>query len=241
MEKGETPTAESPSIHESCDRLIMNHEGKWRWTECRGRVVRTPVSYTGGPEFKSRPETGYPDWKFSSVPPGKCRCALNYGNGVGQSVGYSVQLRIGRLVFDPQQGPTQPPIQWVPGVLSPGVTWDRGVTLTTHPHLVPRLSMSRSCRLLFPPPPSSAFTAYRGTAFLHQQGRWVKGNKHLWNIGQFQWDYTAQHPRRQSSSQVYFTLNYTTTAYFYILFNSIFTNYSIIGRCIIWVINSIVK
>jgi hypothetical protein len=40
--------------------------------------------------------------------------------------------------------PTQPPIQWVPGVLSPGVKPGRGVMLTTHPHLVPRLSMSRS-------------------------------------------------------------------------------------------------
>jgi hypothetical protein len=38
----------------------------------------------------------------------------------------------------------QPPIQWVPGVLSPGVKRGRGVTLTTHPHLVPRLRMSRS-------------------------------------------------------------------------------------------------
>jgi hypothetical protein len=36
-------------------------------------------------------------------------------------------------------GPTQPPIQWVPGVLR-----GRGMTLTAHPHLVPRLSMSRS-------------------------------------------------------------------------------------------------
>jgi hypothetical protein len=41
-------------------------------------------------------------------------------------------------------GPTQPLIQWVPGVLSPGVKRGRGVTLTTHPHLVPRLRMSRS-------------------------------------------------------------------------------------------------
>jgi hypothetical protein len=41
-------------------------------------------------------------------------------------------------------GPTQPPIQWVPGVLYPGVKRGRGVTLTTHPHLVPRLSMRRS-------------------------------------------------------------------------------------------------
>jgi hypothetical protein len=40
--------------------------------------------------------------------------------------------------------PTQPPIQWVPGILSPGVKRGRGVMLTTHPHLVPRKIMSRS-------------------------------------------------------------------------------------------------
>jgi hypothetical protein len=66
---------------------------------------------------------------------------------------------IGRSRFDPRQGqrifllasasrpalrPTQPPIQWVSGVLSPGVKCGQGVTLTTHPHLVPRLSKSRS-------------------------------------------------------------------------------------------------
>jgi hypothetical protein len=44
----------------------------------------------------------------------------------------------------PVLGPTQPPIQWVPGVLSPGVKRGRGVMLTIHPHLVPRLRMSRS-------------------------------------------------------------------------------------------------
>jgi hypothetical protein len=38
----------------------------------------------------------------------------------------------------PALGPTQPPVQWVPEVLSPGVKRGRGVTLTTHPHLVPR-------------------------------------------------------------------------------------------------------
>jgi hypothetical protein len=41
-------------------------------------------------------------------------------------------------VSGPALGPTQPPVQWVPGVLSPGVKRGRGVTLTTHPHLVPR-------------------------------------------------------------------------------------------------------
>jgi hypothetical protein len=39
---------------------------------------------------------------------------------------------------------TQPPVQWVPGVLSPRLKRGRGVMLTTHPYLVPRSSMSRS-------------------------------------------------------------------------------------------------
>jgi hypothetical protein len=40
--------------------------------------------------------------------------------------------------------PTQSPVQWVPGILSPGVKRGRAVTLTTHPHLVTRSRMSRS-------------------------------------------------------------------------------------------------
>jgi hypothetical protein len=34
-------------------------------------------------------------------------------------------------VSRPAVGPTQPPVQWVPGVLSPGVKRGRGVMLTT--------------------------------------------------------------------------------------------------------------
>jgi hypothetical protein len=41
-------------------------------------------------------------------------------------------------------GAHPPPVQWVPGVLSSGLKRGRGVTLTTHPHLVPRSRMSRS-------------------------------------------------------------------------------------------------
>jgi hypothetical protein len=71
-------------------------------------------------------------------------------------------------VFDPRQrqrtfpltsasrpalGPTQPPILWVPGALSPGVKRGRGVMLTTHPLLVPRLRKSRSCTSSHPNAP----------------------------------------------------------------------------------------
>jgi hypothetical protein len=102
-----------------------------------------------------------------------------YSKSRGSSGGivsdYGLDDRIGRSRFDPRQGqifllalasrpalgPTQPPIQWVPGVLSPGVKSGRGVTLTTHPHLVPRLRMSRS--YTFSPPCASM--ACSGTAF----------------------------------------------------------------------------
>jgi hypothetical protein len=63
-------------------------------------------------------------------------------------------------VSRPALGPTQPPVQWVPGVLSPGLKRGRGVTLTTPPHPVPRSRMSRS----YTSSPSSAFVACSGTA-----------------------------------------------------------------------------
>jgi hypothetical protein len=48
------------------------------------------------------------------------------------------------------------------GVLSPGVKRGRGVMLITHPHLVPRLSMSRS----YASSPPCASMACSGTALL---------------------------------------------------------------------------
>jgi len=47
-------------------------------------------------------------------------------------------------VSRPVLKPTQPPLQWVQSVLSPGLKRGRGVTLTTHNHIVPRSWMSRS-------------------------------------------------------------------------------------------------
>jgi hypothetical protein len=53
----------------------------------------------------------------------------------------------------PDLGPTQPPIQWVPGALSPGVKRGRDVMLTTHPLLVPRVRKGRSCTSCHPNAP----------------------------------------------------------------------------------------
>jgi hypothetical protein len=53
-------------------------------------------------------------------------------------------------LYRPAVGSTQTPVQWVPGVLYPGLKRGRGVTLTTHPQIVPRSRMSRSYTSYFP-------------------------------------------------------------------------------------------
>jgi hypothetical protein len=50
----------------------------------------------------------------------------------------------------PTLGPTQPPVQWVLGVLSPRVKCGQGMVLTTHPILVLRLRKCASYTS-FPP------------------------------------------------------------------------------------------
>jgi hypothetical protein len=85
-------------------------------------------------------------------------CVWERERRVAQSVQYlTMGWMTGQSRFDPRHrrknfssslcvqtgsGPTQPPVQWVPEVLSPGIKRDQGVTLTTHPHLVPSSWMS---------------------------------------------------------------------------------------------------
>jgi hypothetical protein len=79
--------------------------------------------------------------------------AIKFSNVPGQLSQFRVWLRIWQPEFYPRQGqriflqafasrpalgPSQPPIQWVPGVLSLGVKRGRSVTLTTPRHLMPR-------------------------------------------------------------------------------------------------------
>jgi hypothetical protein len=69
----------------------------------------------------------------------------------------------------PALGPTQPPVQWVPGALCPGVKRGRGVMLATHPLAVPRLKKCRSCTSPHPNAPLWSVTGplsfhYRKTA-----------------------------------------------------------------------------
>jgi hypothetical protein len=66
------------------------------------------------------------------------------GSSVGIATGYGlggpgIESRWGRdfpRLSRPSLGPTQSPVQWVPGI-SLGVQSGRGVTLTPHPLLVP--------------------------------------------------------------------------------------------------------
>jgi hypothetical protein len=65
----------------------------------------------------------------------------------------------------PALRPTQPPVQSVPGVLSPRLKPGQGVTMTTQPHLVPRSRMSWGYATS-PPPPQAPPWLCSGTALV---------------------------------------------------------------------------
>jgi hypothetical protein len=96
---------------------------------------------------------------------------------VGWLRNYSVWLWSGRKGFDSRQrifpltsasrpalGPTQPPVQWVPGVKR-----GRGVMLTTHPLLVPKLRK----RGAIPPPCPSASMTWSRSDLLYFSPVWL--------------------------------------------------------------------
>jgi hypothetical protein len=85
----------------------------------------------------------YIEWKLRNV-------MYEWGSSVSMMSDYRLDERgsilgRGKGIFFPLAsvsrtalGPTQPPVQWVLDFLSLGVNSGRRVTLTTHPHLIPR-------------------------------------------------------------------------------------------------------
>jgi hypothetical protein len=67
--------------------------------------------------------------------------ATSYGLDGRGSIPEKSKIFLFSTASKPALGPTQPPIQWLPGVSSPGREIGRGVKLTTHFHLVPRSRM----------------------------------------------------------------------------------------------------
>jgi hypothetical protein len=86
-----------------------------------------------------------PDTRVNGSEPGSSVSIVSGWLGDGDSIpGRDKTIFPVASVSRPALGPTQPPVQCVPGVLSPGVKRGWGVTLITRPHLVPRSRKSRS-------------------------------------------------------------------------------------------------
>jgi hypothetical protein len=108
-------------------------------------------------------------------------------------------------VSRPALGSTQPTVQSLPGVLSLGLKRSRGVTLTTHPHLVPRSWITRS----YTSSPHCAtigvlwdFFTFDFTALVTHQmsSQYSTPTRHLWcDISK--WVITVFHLRHVATSQ----------------------------------------
>jgi hypothetical protein len=120
---------------------MLNWKGFERKTSWPNFKVLSQHSLEGSEENQAKRQSGYPV----------------YGPRLDPEPRLTRDWTSGRQVYDPRQRqrifplvsvsspalrPTQPPIQWVLGVLS---LRSRGMTLTVHPHLTPRSRMSRSC------------------------------------------------------------------------------------------------
>ena len=116
--------------HVSLKRVVVAHGDKnnWHWPFRCLYQVTSWCSKLGVMETTS-------DQYYTFCEPGSSVViATDYGlDGPGSNPSGDEIFRPSR----PALGPTQPPVQWVPG-LSPGVKCGRGVLLTTHPLLVPR-------------------------------------------------------------------------------------------------------
>jgi hypothetical protein len=119
----------------------------WGWgggTSTTEKSVRQPQSRCKFPKTEST-------WTIIHIPAMKC----GLGSVVGIATGYGldgpgIEFRWKQdfpYLSRPALGPTQPPVQWVPG-LSRGVKSGRGVTLIPHPLLVPWSWKSRAIPLL---------------------------------------------------------------------------------------------
>jgi hypothetical protein len=74
-------------------------------------------------------------------------------------------------VSRPALGSTQPPVQWIPGVFSLGLKRGRTMTLTIHPHLLPRSWMSRSYTFSLPCSSIGVLNCHTFSFFVYARSR----------------------------------------------------------------------
>jgi hypothetical protein len=112
----------------------------WRIRSCKrdGRRIRNNLVQEKGHAEEEKWKINYEELGSSiSI---VCNCRVKNGVRSLTDAKYFPLASVSRAALRP----AHPPVQWVPRVLSPGVKRDLGVTLTTHPHLVPSSRMNMS-------------------------------------------------------------------------------------------------